>query len=107
MSRFLRIILAAGAMSAAATAANADVITWNFGTSGYSLTNPIGGPNAANASGTTGAITANGQGAIFEDTGSLFSPPMPMERVTLPSPISLRAMRRSPNQIITASPAPM
>jgi hypothetical protein len=74
MNRFLQILVASSAIAVAANSANATEITWNFGTSGYSLVNPTGGPDAANASGTTGAITpTNGQGAVFKDTSGLYS----------------------------------
>jgi hypothetical protein len=74
IKRFLQIVVAAGALASAATAANATQITWNFGTSGYSLaTAPsltaTSGPFSATASGDTAAITANGQDALFTSGG--------------------------------------
>src|SRR5271165_7080061 len=74
MKRFLQSVIAAGALASAASAANATQITWNFGTSGYSLANapsltPTSGPFAATASGNTAAITANGQDALFTSGG--------------------------------------
>ncbi len=56
------------------SAANAADVTWNFGTSGYSLaTAPsliaTSGPFSATASGDTAAITANGQDALFTSGG--------------------------------------
>src|SRR5271170_2712079 len=70
----LQIVVSAGAVALAASAANATQITWNFGTSGYSLaTAPsltaTSGPFAATASGNTAAITANGQDALFTSGG--------------------------------------
>lgn len=74
MKRSLQVVAAAGALVLAVSAANAAVITWNFGTSGYSLaTAPsliaTSGPFAATASGNTAAITANGQDALFTSGG--------------------------------------
>jgi hypothetical protein len=74
MKRLLQIVIAAGALALAASAANATQITWNFGTSDYSLaTAPsltsTSGPFAATASGNTAAITANGQDALFTSGG--------------------------------------
>jgi hypothetical protein len=74
MKRLLQITVAAGAIAFAASAANATQITWNFGTSGYSLaTAPsltaTSGPFSATASGNTAAITANGQDALFTSGG--------------------------------------
>jgi hypothetical protein len=73
MNRFLLTIVASSAIAVAANTANATEITWNFGTSGYTLVNPSGGPDPATASGATAAITANGQGAVFYDTSHLYS----------------------------------
>jgi hypothetical protein len=85
MKRALQAVLAAGALALGASAANAANITWNFGTSGYSLsTGPIvsppappsftatSGPFAATASGNTAAITAISpvyQDALFTSGG--------------------------------------
>ena len=74
MKRTLQAVLVAGALALGANAANATAITWNFGTSGYSLaTAPsliaTSGPFAATASGNTAAITANGQDALFTSGG--------------------------------------
>jgi hypothetical protein len=74
INRVLQVVVAAGALTLAASAANAADITWNFGTSGYSLaTAPsliaTSGPFAATASGNTAAITANGQDALFTSGG--------------------------------------
>ncbi len=74
MKRLLQIVTAAGGLAFAASAANATQITWNFGTSGYSLATapsltPASGPFAATASGNTAAITANGQDALFTSGG--------------------------------------
>lgn len=73
MNRVLQIIVASSAIAMAANTANATPITWNFGTSNYSLVNPTGGPDSATASGNTAAITANGQGAVFSDTSGTYS----------------------------------
>jgi len=73
MGYFVKSLVTAAAVALLSSAANANPITWNFGTSSYSLVNPSGGPDAANASGTTGAITANGQGAVFLDTSNTYS----------------------------------
>ena len=72
--RALQIMVAAGVLALAASAANATEITWNFGTSGYSLaTAPsltaTSGPFSTTASGTTATITANGQDALFTSGG--------------------------------------
>jgi PEP-CTERM motif len=72
--RVLRAVFAAGALALAASAANATNITWNLGTSGYSLaTAPsliaTSGPFSATASGNTAVITANGQDALFTSGG--------------------------------------
>jgi hypothetical protein len=76
MKRLLLIVLAAGALAFAANTASAEEITWDFATSSYYLFTPPStttGPDAANASGTTGAITpTNGQEAIFYDTSDTY-----------------------------------
>lgn len=74
MKRRMRIAVAAGALALAGSAANATEITWNFGTSGYSLATapsltPTSGPFSATASGNTATITANGQDALFTSGG--------------------------------------
>ena len=74
MKTLLQIMVAAGALALATSAANATEITWNFGTSGYSLaTAPsltaTSGPFSATASGDTATITANGQDALFTSGG--------------------------------------
>jgi PEP-CTERM motif len=74
MKRVLQVVVAAGALALGASAANATAITWNFGTSGYSLaTAPsliaTSGPFSATASGNTAVITANGQDALFTSSG--------------------------------------
>ncbi len=74
MRRALQAVVAAGALALGASAANAADITWNFGTSGYSLaTAPsliaTSGPFSATASGNTATITANGQDALFTSGG--------------------------------------
>src|SRR5271156_1414187 len=74
MKRLLQIAVASGALALAASAANATEITWNFGTSGYSLaTAPsltaTSGPFSATPSGDTATITANGQDALFTSGG--------------------------------------
>jgi hypothetical protein len=70
----MRVVVVAGALALAASAANATQVTWNFGTSGYSLATapsltPSSGPFSATASGNTAAITANGQDALFTSGG--------------------------------------
>jgi hypothetical protein len=74
MKRVLQVVVAAGALALATSAANATDITWNFGTSGYSLaTAPsltaTSGPFSAISSGNTATITANGQDALFTSSG--------------------------------------
>jgi PEP-CTERM motif len=74
MRSALHVVAAAGALVLAASAANAAAITWNFGTSGYSLAIApsliaTSGPFSATASGNTAAITANGQDALFTSGG--------------------------------------
>ena len=74
MKRALQAVLAAGALALGASPANATSITWNFGSSGYSLaTAPsliaTSGPFSTTASGNTATITANGQDALFTSGG--------------------------------------
>jgi PEP-CTERM motif len=74
MKRVLQVAVAAGALALVGSAANAADVTWNFGTSGYSLaTAPsliaTSGPFSATASGNTATITANGQDALFTSGG--------------------------------------
>jgi PEP-CTERM motif len=85
MKRALQAVIAAGALALGAGPANATAITWNFGTSGYSLsTGPTvsppappsftatSGPFAPTASGNTAAITAISpvyQDALFTSGG--------------------------------------
>ena len=74
MKRLLQVVVATGAIALAAGAANATNITWNFGTSGYSLATapsliPTSGPFSATASGNTATITMNGQDALFTSGG--------------------------------------
>jgi PEP-CTERM motif len=85
MKRVIQVVATAGALALGASAANAADITWNFGTSGYSLsTGPIvsppaapsftatSGPFSATASGNTAAITAISpvyQDALFTSGG--------------------------------------
>jgi len=79
MKRVLGIAAVASALMLAAGAANAEPVTWNFGTSSYKLANPTpnGNPtfaaNAPNATGSTNtAITASGQEAVFTSSGPGF-----------------------------------
>ncbi len=72
--RLLQIVVAAGGLALATSAANATQITWNFGTSGYSLAtapslSATSGPFAATTSGSIATITANGQDALFTSGG--------------------------------------
>ena len=74
IKRLLQVAVATGAFALAASAANATDITWNFGTSGYSLATapsliPTSGPFSATTSGNTATITANGQDALFTSGG--------------------------------------
>jgi PEP-CTERM motif len=74
MKQALQVAVVARALALAASAANAAAITWNFGTSSYSLaTAPsliaTSGPFSATASGNTAAIIANGQDALFTSGG--------------------------------------
>ena len=89
IQRVIQIVVTAGALALGASAANATNITWNFGTSGYSLsTGPTvsppappsftatSGPFAATASGNTAAITAISpvyQDALFTSTPGAFT----------------------------------
>ena len=74
IKRLLQVTIVTGAIALAANSANATDITWNFGTSGYSLATapnliPTFGPFSATASGNTATITANGQDALFTSGG--------------------------------------
>jgi PEP-CTERM motif len=69
MKWFLQIAATVLTFSLAVSGANADVVTWNFGTSSGQLLNPTGS-FAATASGSTSVITpTNGQEAVFTSGG--------------------------------------